>query len=132
MSAAMMVVNTADLKGPALDWAAAKAFGQQVEIFTLKFPTGNTHCLGMKPRAVEEGVEWKIWSPQTHRSQAWKLFGAYIQQISADSNGASITTTGGKTFTDENIFTTVCRSFVSHTLGDSVEVPAELLDEVSA
>lgn len=132
MSGALMALNTADLKGMALDWAAAKAFDQTVEIVEIKHTFGTTRFLGMHPREASDGIRWQVWSPQTHRSQAWKLYGSYIERIAADSSGGSITTTAGKTFADENIFATVCRAFVAYTLGDSVEIPAELIDEASA
>ncbi|MGY1448756.1 phage protein NinX family protein [Pseudomonas chlororaphis] len=121
----MIEVKTADLVGPALDWAVAKAEGIRQHT-----PEGLKHvywysgdrCIGTH------------WQPSTSWSQGGPLIEAYKLDLGApmenQANGPwNANTEWGhpKGMAGPTPLVAACRAIVAAKLGDVVSVPAELM-----
>ena len=100
-----ITINTAELSGAALDWAVAVAIGKQP-------------------------VLWSSWSPSTDWSQGGTLIERHDVWLSSEAIPgpwlASINGCGLETGPTPLI--AACRAIVYRVLGDTVDVPAELVE----
>ncbi len=144
MNAATKVVLTAELSGKALDWAAAAAHGQQVEVLRVPLANSDGHALllGMNKCITPRGTNWDNWSPTYLPDQAWQLLEAHIKRAGEacepvqgwDDNPGDrkffAINRLNQSATASCLRVAVCRAVVLAVLGDAVEVPAVLVDEV--
>lgn len=143
MNATHKLVHVTNLDGMALDWAAATAHGQAVEIVHIPVCEGVTRrFLGMNERKVLGGRKWDKWSPINLPGQALELLEAHVLRA-----GDACEPPGGG-WDDEpatqkfyaitrshhvgkghSLRVAICRAVVLGVLGEAVEVPVALLDE---
>lgn len=128
----MIEVKTADLIGPALDWAVAKAEGLNLPPFPGR---GARQCvIDVSP------ARCTVFEPSTNWSQAGPLLTKYRLEFSIDEDtnrvGASLLAwrSHGKSHRTRwskgpHHLTAACRAIVAAKLGDTVQVPAGLLAE---
>lgn len=121
----MTVVKTAELTGAALDWAVAKCEGQRLSGASLAFQvsTHGTVCTGSYP--YSPSTNWAIGGPIIERERI-----AFL----APATGEFWDARDSKTFTLRPVYfkgpsplIAAMRCYVSSKLGDTVEVPEELL-----
>ena len=112
-------VETSKLSGPALDWAAAKAVG----LVAYTQPDGPVYL----------PINGEAWSPSTD----WSQGGPLIEKLEAltqydDSSWYAIPTSeyGVIELSGPTPLIAICRAIVAAELGDDVEVPVELLEEL--
>lgn len=118
-------VKTAELTGPALDWAVAKAVGGKVDW------EGESKLLWFE----SSNHEWVVWSPSTDWAQGgplidkhhvgFSLFTDWVATVETPDSGVIIATESGPTH-----LIAACRAIVAAKLGDAVQVPAELVGVV--
>lgn len=135
----MIEVKTADLIGPALDWAVAKAEGLDHTIYFYRYGGYWVVPVVKDGYNPERKVDW--FSPSTDWSQGGPLIEKYtIALESADADpgadwrwNARFECDGaGHTGTPKCGSTPLiaaCRAIVAAKLGDVVQVPAELLEK---
>ena len=119
-------VKTADLIGPALDWAAAMAEGGKSERpQDGQFSFDGVHYLcGPKrfegSRFYSPSTDWSHGGPliYKHRVLFDQAFGVFVATIP----GVLPANSAGKTH-----LIAACRAIVAAKLGDTVQVPAELV-----
>ena len=130
----IMLVKTSDLTGRALDWAVAKCDKR-----TIGFNLGG----GLEVRGrTEDGAElpeqWDLWMPW-HPSTRWDQGGPIIERegitISKTAHGfweayKRPASTQECYQVDGSPIVAAMRCFVASKLGDTVEVPDELLETV--
>jgi hypothetical protein len=114
----MQEVKTVDLAGPALDWAIAQIESVEVAIAAPQYGTG-----------------WRVYKPnfggKYSPSTDWAFGGPLIQKYrigliyAFEEYEALIGMTDSQS--DAAPLLAVSRCIVAHVLGDSVQVPAELL-----
>lgn len=112
-------VKTAELTGPALDWAAAKATG--------------AGAVDLHKDNLGYWLTLHRYSPSTR----WSCAGPLIERFEIDFNGqlrgdsiymARCRTIGDVWFGGKTPLIAVCRAVVAANLGDEVEVPPELAE----
>ncbi len=120
----MIEVKTADLIGPALDWALAKAEDmRQHTPADLKYTYwyAGERCIGTH------------WSPSTNWSQGGPLIASHQVNLhspqTSDDCWAAWVTIRGKDFCQGGWqpLVAACRAIVAAKLGDVVSVPTELI-----
>ena len=125
----MIEVKTADLIGPSLDWAVAKADGHD----PLVVPTGRDEysvCVilamddGPKGFACRYSTDWGQGGPLIEKYQIAYLrdgedYVAVISRMEQEGFGSG-----------SSHLVAACRAIVSAKLGDVVQVPAELVGGV--
>lgn len=112
----MTEVKTAELSGPALDWAVAKADGQDM---ALLIPVGGrVQICGM----------WSsncTFSPSRDWSQGGPLIGKHRMSFEDGVTDYYAVCAGGEGYGPTHLVA-ACRAIVSAALGDTVQVPSEL------
>ena len=120
-------VKTSELVGAALDWAVAKALdykpylvdqGAGPDAWMTQVPWGGMAVIG------EDG-----WSPSTDWAQGGRLFQTYISAMN-DTGSGCWCHCGNNLGEGETILIAACRAIVAAKLGDTVEIPTELLEVV--
>lgn len=133
-----VTIPTSELEGAALDWAVARAVGHAVSVNS-NIPWGRTEPDG--PAFVEHHVDepWPgadsgvmPWRPSTDWSQGGPLIrvrGARIgMELRMAEGSASFLQSGMRIgYTANDVLVAACRAIVAAHLGDSVQVPAELV-----
>lgn len=115
-----MKTKTADLTGPALDWAVAKCEGINEEAFRLYYtPT--------EPSDLDTHGY-----PEFHYSTIWAQGGPIIERelisISSQTNGHSWAAKGAHNYSyGPTPLIAAMRCYVASKLGDEVDIPEELL-----
>lgn len=126
----MIEVKTADLSGAALDWAVGTAAGIELKGFAGK-------GFGVYIPS-ENGFVKEIWSPSTDWAQCGSLIDKYRPDIQTNSDG-QIAAYLNNSLSDpeplaigrgDTYLIAVCRAIVAAKLGDTVQVPAELVEVV--
>lgn len=122
---AMTEVNTADLIGPALDWAVAEVCGLKPFIDPKAVRGQKFHT-----RKEAEGC-WndEPWNPSTDWSQGGPLIEKYRVEIVTRwaSSWRSMVSDFGYWLIGETPLIAACRAIVAAKLGVVVSVPAELV-----
>lgn len=132
-----MKVKTAELSGVQLDYAVAKAIGQQLTDEDFDKQTGVLW--------FESEHEWRIWTPSTDWSQCGPLIENYKLSLylhtEYEINGEGVydvyeagcstdwfvdATTPDPVSTDPKV--AICRAVVASKLGDEVDIPDELME----
>jgi hypothetical protein len=137
----LVEVKTAELVGPALDWAVAMAeFWEADRPQDGQIRKGDVYMLVGPFRLIGLGVD-KFYSPSTN----WAQGGPLIDKHSIDFNTQGVDVDGSQlieaTAQDfecmecwsaegETRLIAACRAIVSAKFGDAVKVPAELVGEV--
>lgn len=137
----MITVKTADLIGPALDWAVAKALG-----IKLRHQERNgCHAAGYHAVGDHYGYIWYDTRPNGYvgsqygwnPSRCWKDCGRLIAgagktiglELRIAEGSASFLQSGMRVgYTASDILIAACRAIVAAKLGDEVQVPAELME----
>lgn len=117
----MVTIKTADLIGPALDWATAVAIGQPVYVVEGMPVDGHT-CL------ICYSADW---------SQGGPLIDKFMITGGTDSGDdrliywayAGVARDGFPCLEGESFLIAACRAIVAAKLGDEVQVPAELVQQ---
>lgn len=134
-------VKTAELIGPALDWAVAKADGREIE------PSGTDLYLRGQYHGITHGEYLRTrrrWSP----SADWAQGGPLVDKLMSSGKWELVPWFGGVLFqnytsecipvdgqswdvqsvlaTGKTVLIAACRAIVAAKLGDVVSVPAEL------
>lgn len=128
----MIEVKTSELVGPALDWAVAKAEGHKVDIADPEY--GNGH----RPFIIQ-GLMHIRFRPSTDWSQGGPLIQKYQMDFCCEhpeTIGSALCDENGMYIDDRMTFgkthlIAACRALAWHKLGDTVQVPAELLEVVN-
>lgn len=136
----MIEVKTADLIGPALDWALAKADGADPILWDVCCGNGVSNGNPSEPPEcccnplVDVSVGGHKWAPSTDWAQGGPLIEKFqigLLQPSASMCGEWHASTLHPDFTDYTHKTSpliaACRAIVAANLGDVVSVPAELV-----
>ena len=140
----MIEVKTAELSGPALDWAVGIATGGEQKPYQF---ADNIYAPFWEAWVFPDGYACSRWSPSTDWSQGgpliekyrvtigapdlmnsglWEAFiGAYAQ---VDSCGVADLFGSHEGFGDSPLIA-ACRAIVAATLGDPVSVPEELVQQ---
>lgn len=133
----MIKVKSAELIGPALDWAVAQAFGEQVELYC--------GCVCLVSARDEHG-ENPVYAPSTESSYGEPLIGLIGALVNFGGewhaflkDGKAVRSGGfGASYLDvdsgngdadgvgETHMVAVCRAFVVGGLGEEVDIPVEL------
>jgi hypothetical protein len=128
----MIEVKTAELIGPALDLAVGKALGAEVKGHAFSDAPGSyvfPNCT-----VFPDGSAHSRWRPSTDWIQGGPLIDRYlidfcvehasvICSVLCDENGMHI----GEYSYGETHLIAACRAIVAAKLGDTVQVPAELV-----
>ena len=116
-----MLVNTSDLTGPALDWAVATAQGYQ-SVYT----NGSIRPIFRECEAVE--ITWPSYSTN------WSQGGPLLDREEIDLQGPShhkdalwTARCGSWNMDGPTALIAACRCYVASKMGDTVEIPDELL-----
>lgn len=127
-------LETSELSGPALDWAVAHALGAEVKGHQFcKEPGSYVHpnCT-----VFPNGDAYTNWRPSTEWSHGGPLIDKYCVEVSSRSDfpfsfgpwGAAVTSTPDVFWTAETPLIAVCRAIVASKLGNTVQMPADLLE----
>jgi hypothetical protein len=121
----MIEVKTSDLAGPALDWAIAQIEGVEVAIAAPQYGTGW--------RVYKPNFGGK-YSPSTDWAVGGPLIDKYKLDLGAPMEADRFTTWSANTewghphgHKGETALIAACRAIVAAKLGNTVQVPAELL-----
>ncbi len=128
-------VKTADLIGPALDWAVAKAAEYEPSVYRADgLDGGVSYDIGLPTMSVKK--PYTRWSP----SMDWSQGGPLIHQYGCDLNCIASANCWESNCWDDDLPTpdlhlmeaetpliAACRAIVAAKLGDAVQIPAELL-----
>ena len=128
----LVEVKTTELIGPALDWAVAKADGHEPIVTPFKNSIGN--ALYLAEWAQREGIRWQPstdWNqggPLIEKYQIW-LTGPYRQRTEwkAGSGLATDWDYRKSEFEGPTPLIAAMRCLVASKMGDTVQVPEELL-----
>lgn len=113
----MIAVKTAELIGPALDWAVAQAEGQDMALLT---PVdGRVQICGMWSRNC-------TFAPSTDWSQGGPLIGRHRMSFEDGVTDFYAVCAGGEGYGPTHLVA-ACRAIVSAALGDTAQVPSELI-----
>jgi hypothetical protein len=129
----MIKVDTADLSGPALNWAVAKETdASQVKV--VEWGDGNTVS------CVYQLADGGCWANHYSPSTEWDQGGALIHRYGCDLNCVASANCWESACWDDDLPTpdlhlmegetpliAACRAIVAAKLGDTVQVPAELV-----
>jgi hypothetical protein len=126
----MAQVKTADLAGPALNWAVAKCEGVAVIVSVI---TGFSTVLQF--RSITEGQKWGTsrYGPSSNWAQGGPIIERERIDILHDPNGGgAVRATNYADFREIKCFgdtplTAAMRCYVASKLGDAVDVPDALL-----
>lgn len=123
-----MKIKTADLTGPALDWAVAQCESVEVEYIN----DGRTRCLlRVSPftSMYHPTVDWAIGGPLIEREEVGLKRNAPCSRGREWEASPSITAkgAGGKWGYGPTPLIAAMRCLVASRLGDEVDVPEELL-----
>lgn len=138
----MIEVKTADLSGSALDWAVAKANGFAVQVRPYaEFCNASTgHKVKVRYHRVwyEFDGDLEEYSPSADWSQCGLLIDKYRPDVQTNSDG-QIAAYLNNSLADpdplvvgrgDTYLIAICRAIVAARLGDTVQVPAELVEVV--
>lgn len=125
----MIEVKTAELIGPALDWAVAAALG------AYSAANGSSDVWGSKIWSVPgfKDMRWDDWTPSTDWSQGGPLIEKHNVQLLPPGRewDAQTDLRQGPSFWAQAFGSTAliaaCRAIVAAKLGDTVRVPAALV-----
>lgn len=122
----MVNVRTCDLIGAALDWAVAKACAVSIIVLDAKNPDGKWQVqLASYPYGPYwPHQEWSQGGPLIERND-WSL--PYRATARYHLGKYESCTPGGFPHNGDTPLIAACRAIVSAHLGDSVDVPAELV-----
>lgn len=112
----MIEVKTAELIGPALDWATAKASGTKIDD-----SRGNELRIDIAP-----GFQ-STWVPSVNWYQGGPLIDRLIVVITKQADGKWWAHGGNDLGTGSTALIAACRAIVAANLGDTVSVPKELV-----
>ncbi|MCX7132320.1 phage protein NinX family protein [Aeromonas sp.] len=141
----MVEVKTAELIGPALDWAVAKSIGLTIFAMGDNWPGNYAATITAAERPIVIlcliGRLWREhqgvtvpWTPSTDWAQGGPLIDKYRIWLSGPIFNRKDYSAAVDTGTDESRGTTaliaLCRALVTAKLGDVVQVPADLVVEV--
>lgn len=146
----MIEVKTADLIGPALDWAVSAVEGVKIKInLPYRAPAGNVfgvpslECVG----STDDRGYALDWAPSTDWSQGGPLIDKYellIEPPVRGVEGISGVEWSSRLYTDPNdhdqefeyyemsgptALVAACRVIIDAKLGETVQVPAELVTQ---
>ena len=125
----MIELKTAELVGPALDWAVAEAEGHE----PLVVPTGRAECSVGVILAMDDGPKGFACRPSTDWSQGGPLIEKHNVQLLPPGREweAQTDMRQGPSFWAKAFGSTAliaaCRAIVAAKLGDTVRVPAALV-----
>lgn len=112
-------VKTAELTGPALDWAVAVADAEEhPQVYD-----GVVYVNGPKSNALA-----MAYSPTTNWEQGGPLIEHYRIQIAPMRRRQWLAMHEAGDFSSDSPLTSICRAVVAAELGDEVQVPAELVE----
>lgn len=120
----LVEVKTAELIGPALDWAVAKADGHEPIVMPFKNSSGN--ALYLAEWAQREGIRWQ---PSTDWSQGGPLIEQSLLIISPEPSKGWL----ARSYMDATEYygptplIAAMRCLVDAKLGDTVQIPSELI-----
>ena len=128
----MIKMKTAELIGPALDWAVAKALGGEHKPF--RFASNDNAPMDMA-WVFPHGYACTRWSPSTDWSQGGPLIDKYKACLAEIGDGLwCVAFEPGERFCNwddsgygNTPLIAVCRAIVREKLGIEVSVPAELV-----
>lgn len=118
-----VTLRTCDLIGAALDWAVAKV--EEVGVFPSASSKGTVTCwLSDKPKQqYSPSTRWRQGGPLIHSHEV-----AFLRNsIKPDPNIWLSVLLDGSMSSGPTHLIAACRAIVSAHLGDSVDVPAELV-----
>jgi hypothetical protein len=113
-------MKTSELTGAALDWAVAKAEGEDYS------PTATTNGIGMEFEATNYSTEWSQAGPIIEREVPMLMRtngGDWIAQGSYDTANDK----EAQRYYGPTPLVAAMRCYVASKLGDDVDVPEELL-----
>ena len=120
----MIEVKTAELIGPALDWAVAQAIGADQVEFCVVGSAAFIAC-------IHRGTWERNWRPSTDWSQCGPLIEKYDIHIAAPARILTYFKWHAQTKNvhceDLSLLVAVCRAVVSDRLGAVVSVPSRLV-----
>lgn len=137
MTQDMRDVKVEDLSGAALDWAVARAEVIEVGIICPAIINENN-----RPALLLNKLKWlagldtaRLWEPSTNWAQIGPLMQRHLVEFTiehrhticaglCDENGMMV---GGYQYGDTHLVA-ACRAIVAHEFGDTVQVPAALLE----
>lgn len=146
----LIEVKTAELVGPALDWAVAGVVGESIVIHSpsqRRYDVrGGIHCSSdgctIGPRSINGDTE--EWSPSTNWSLGGPLLDKYATMVLSHDHSSEVMIGGfwnpsreaacekkATSADGSTILIALCRAIVSAKLGDVVQVPAELVGVAS-
>lgn len=126
MANKMIEVKTADMIGPALDWAVAKAVGKNVRILSANNPDGKwqVQCEWRHDGPFWPSQDWAQGGPliDEHKIGVGPVRGGWVAYPNRPNEPTDW-------LRGETPLVAICRAIVSDKLGDVVSVPAELVGE---
>ncbi|MBH3383969.1 DUF2591 domain-containing protein [Pseudomonas juntendi] len=126
----LIEVKTADLVGEALGWAVGMAEGLELELEPPHYDTAwrvfarHRYTVTEQAKRFNPWEDWALGGPLLHKhnvslhcpQQDWDYWAAWITQNGKDvAQGADLP------------LPAACRAIVAHKLGDTVQVPKELM-----
>lgn len=138
----MIEVKTAELSGSALDWAVAKAIKWIEPLFgigAIRYIEADSYLMMETPDPDEpEDItkpshfnHYEQWSPSRIWSQGGPLIEKHMVGVDLDRQGLWVATPINWTAETVQYATTpliaACRAIVADNLGDTVQVPADLM-----
>lgn len=115
----LIEMKTANLIGPALDWAVTEAAGGVRKPFrVIKFPRGTPQWIMGEFRP---STDWSLGGPLIQR------YGVDIEHLGDGRVLARIVENGAVELGPDELIA-ACRAIVAMQLGDTVQVPAELAE----
>lgn len=109
-----MKIKTSELEGAALDWAVAEATGEPLSSVTVGYVTGSGKPCGK-------------FSPSTDWSQTGPLIDRYSITLNENGPGNWWSHCGENLGEGVTPLYAICRAIVAAKLGDTVDVPGELV-----
>jgi len=121
----LVEVKTAELIGPTLDWAVAKADGHEPIVTPFKNSRGN--ALYRSEWEQREGIRWQ---PSTDWGQGGPIIDRLMQRrfgISSERHEQIVAQSPGFEGWGTTALIAAMRCLVASKLGDTVQVPKELM-----
>lgn len=115
----MIEVKTAELVGPALDWAVAQAIGADQVEFGVVGSAAFIAC-------IHSGIWERNWRPSASWAQGGPLIDKHRMSFWGGENYVYAVCAGGEGYGPTHLVA-ACRAIVAASLGDTVSVPAALL-----
>ena len=132
----MVEVNTADLIGPALDYAVAHAEGYELRRnkYQWHLYVEGAKCGSFYPNKKHDFVvrQAGYWQPSVAWSQGGALIDLWITALNQQSADTWMAYCDDSVGVGHTALIAVCRAIVAAEIGETVQVPEELCSPIAA